>query len=170
MFKLRKLGDPVLREKCNPVEQIDEELAKLVEQMVPVMKSAMGLGLAAPQVAVVKNVFIYDFGYGVRVMANPRIKWSDDEETLEEGCLSIPGINILIPRAKCVEIEGRNLRGQLISVRAEGLLARILQHEVDHLNGVLIIDRVDREKRKKALEEYRELEAQRDVAAPGERK
>ncbi len=169
MFELRKLGDPVLRERCHPVEQIDEELEELVHQMEPVMKEAIGLGLAAPQVAVVKNVFIYDFGYGVRVMVNPRIKWSGDEDVRGEGCLSIPGINILVPRAARVEIEGRNLRGQLISVRAEGLLARIFQHEVDHLNGVLIIDRVDREERKKALEEYREIQDQSDVVVPGER-
>lgn len=141
--EIKKHPDPILRKKCQEVEEITPEIKRLAEDMVETMEKNQGIGLAAPQVGVLKRIVVLQTEQGPAVFVNPKIiKKSKEKETLEEGCLSFPGFWLKIKRAREVEIEGLDIRGKKISVKAEGFIARILQHEIDHLDGVLIIDKV----------------------------
>lgn len=162
IMPIRKLGDPVLREKARRVERFDRVLARIVDDMFETMVAAPGVGLAAPQVGISSRFFVYDDGDGHRgFVANPVLSGFEDEWTTDEGCLSIPGPFYPTARALRVVLTGQDLDGTQIEVRAEGLLARIFQHETDHLDGTLYIDRLDDGGRKEVMRQLREAELRR---------
>jgi peptide deformylase len=169
MSLIRRLGDPVLKSSATPVDRFDESLRKLVGRMAGIMNDAIGVGLAAPQLGISQRLLVYRVGPDapVIVLANPELEWkSDDEEGGEEGCLSIPGITVDVERPIHVRVRALDEEGEERSVEASGLEARVIQHEMDHLDGVLILERTSREERKRALRELREAEQQRaDEAA-----
>jgi peptide deformylase len=159
---IRTLGDPVLREPASPVEDFDEALSAVVEDMLETMYAAPGVGLAANQVGIGKAFFVYDDREGnTGFVANPELSELEGEETFEEGCLSIPGPYHDTMRAERVRLRGLDPRGKPIDIRAEGLLARIFQHETDHLHGMLYVDRLDDDGRRDVMRQLRELEVQR---------
>ena len=163
---VRKFGDPVLRSRAVPVERFDRRLAQEVERMGELMQDALGVGLAATQVGVLHRVLVYK-AYEedpVTVLVNPVIEWSSEErETASEGCLSLPGVSVEVERHVSVRVTAVDADGNPLEVEAEGLPARIIQHEVDHLDGVLILDRIGRSERKEAMRAMRE--AQEEAAA-----
>jgi peptide deformylase len=162
---VRKFGDPVLRSKALPVDRFDERLAQEVERMGELMQDALGVGLAATQVGVLHRVLVYKAYEDdpVTVLVNPVIEWSSEErETGAEGCLSLPGVSVEVERAVALRVSARDADGAPVEIEAEGLPARIIQHEVDHLDGVLILDRIGRAERKEAMRAMRE--AQQDAA------
>lgn len=161
-LEIRKLGDPVLRESCYPVDEYDSEIKSLSKKMVETIHAEEGrVGLAAPQVGVLKRLFVYDTGNGARCFLNPEIVEADEEVEVEEGCLSIPGVYVRIPRFRRVRMRCLTPSGHRITIEAEGFLAEVVQHECDHLDGVLIIDRCEREERKRAMQEYQQLQLAR---------
>ena len=140
MLELRKYPDPVLNEESMPVEEVDDAVKRLVGQMFGVMQEAGGQGLAAPQVGVLQRVIVMRVNEVDYAIVNPVITAPEGEEKAEEGCLSVPGVGIEVPRASSLVLEGLDLDGKPLSLRADGDLARVIQHEIDHLNGQLIID------------------------------
>jgi peptide deformylase len=156
---VRKFGDPVLRTTALPVERFDEDLVEEIEQMGELMHDALGVGLAATQLGVLHRVIVY-CAYTddpVTALVNPVIEWASEElETAEEGCLSLPGVHVEVERAARLRARGRDAHGKEIVVEVEGLEARVIQHEIDHLDGILILDRIPREARKQAMREMRE--------------
>ena len=156
-FEIRVLGDPVLRQTAATIEEIDGRIAQMVTDLVPAMYQAEGIGLAAPQVGIQKRLFVYDIGEGPEVLINPEILESDGEWVFEEGCLSVPGMSFEIVRPKEIHIIGRNLDGSEVSIEADELLSRLFQHELDHLDGVLLLDHLDKPERKAALRRWREM-------------
>ena len=158
-YRIRVLGDPVLRQEAVSIEDIDGRIVRMAEDMVPAMYEAEGIGLAAPQVGIQKRLFVYDIGEGPQTLVNPQIIESDGEWAFEEGCLSIPGLFFEIVRPKQVHLVGRDLEGKEISVEADELLARLFQHELDHLDGVLLLDHLDRDQRKAAQRQWREMQS-----------
>jgi peptide deformylase len=156
-YSIRVVGDPVLRQRATEVTTIDGRLAKLADDMIATMYDAPGVGLAAPQVGVEKRMFVYDVGDGPFTVVNPQIVETDGEWAHEEGCLSVPGLSWEIVRAKRVHLTGVDLAGNEVSIEADELLARCFQHELDHLDGVLLLERLDADTRKQALKTIREL-------------
>ncbi len=160
------LGDPILREKAAEVETFDDELRRLVQDMFITMAAAEGAGLAAPQVGVGKRVLVADVSgegeEGGRVaLVNPTIvEVSGEEDRTAEGCLSVPGVTEVVRRPEQVVIEGFDTTGEAVRLEVEGLLSRVLQHEVDHLDGVLFFDRISPLKRRMLLKKYRKLRAE----------
>jgi peptide deformylase len=159
---VRKYGDPALRTRARPVEVFDATLVEEVRRMGRLMDDALGIGLAATQLGVMHRVLVYkvepDAPLGVLV--NPEIEWSGDElETLEEGCLSLPGVGIDVERPVYVRVRAKDEHGAPLTVEATGLEARVIQHEIDHLDGVLILDRTSRDQRKQAMRALREAMA-----------
>jgi peptide deformylase len=141
--KIIKYPDPILRKKCEEVRGVTEEIRSLGFEMIEIMTENEGIGLAAPQVGELKRIIVVQTEKGSEIFINPKIiKKSKETIINEEGCLSFPGLFLKIKRAKEVEIEALNERGEKIQVRAEGLPARIFQHEIDHLDGILFIDRL----------------------------
>jgi len=128
--------------------------------MVPSMYAADGIGLAAPQVGIQKRLFVYDIGEGPQTLVNPEIVESDGEWAFDEGCLSVPGLAFEIVRPKEVHVVGRDLDGEEVSIEADELLGRLFQHELDHLDGVLLLDHLDKKQRKAALKHWREIQAE----------
>jgi peptide deformylase len=171
-YEIRVIGDPVLRARAAEVTDIDGKLAQLAEDMLATMYEAPGLGLAAPQVGVQKRLFVYDVGEGAQTIVNPEIVESRGEWTYDEGCLSIPGLAFELVRPKEVHLRGYDLDGNELSIEADELLARAFQHEMDHLDGVLFIERLDDDARKAAMRIIREQRltaadlADADLAAP----
>ncbi|MEM9606098.1 MAG: peptide deformylase [Actinomycetota bacterium] len=168
-MEIRTVGDPVLRQKAAEITDVDERLVRLTEQMFVTMYEAPGIGLAAPQIGVQQRLFVYDLGDGdQRTLINPEIVESEGEWVYEEGCLSIPGLSFELVRPKIVHLRGRDLDGNEVQVEADELLARLFQHELDHLNGVLMLDHLEDDDRKWAMKQLRERELQRSVqrAAP----
>ena len=162
VMPIRTLGDPVLREPTKPVETFDDALRSLSEDMFETMYAAPGVGLAANQVGIGRAFFVYDDREGhTGFVANPELSELEGEDTIEEGCLSIPGPYHDTVRAVRVRLRGRDLNGDPVDILAEGLLARIFQHETDHLRGMLYIDRLDDEGRRDVMRQLRELEVQR---------
>lgn len=160
IMKIRTMGDPVLREKSRKIENIDKSIKKLVKNMVDAVTKGdvEGVGLAAPQIGVPKRVFIVNFGDKIQSFINPEIKVLDDELIDgEEGCLSLYSIKYNVKRAKKIRLAAEDINGDKINIEAEGLLARIFQHEIDHLNGVLFIDHLDKEKRVELLTKISEI-------------
>jgi peptide deformylase len=159
VLPIRTFGDPVLREPARPVEEFDEALRRLAEDMITTMHEAPGVGLAAPQVGRALRLIVFDVGdedQGARALANPTLRDEWGEEVAEEGCLSIPGLYYPVRRAAKVWAEGLDLAGHAVTIHGEELLARVLQHEVDHLNGVLFIDRLEAEHRSEAMAAIRD--------------
>ena len=145
VLKVRKYGDPVLRKRADEVGPITPEVRRTVEDMIETMYDEVGIGLAAPQVGVPLRLMVVadDETRAARALVNPTIIEVSGQVTAEEGCLSIPGIFAQVTRAASVTVTARDLNGQPVTIRAEGLLARVLQHEIDHLDGILFIDRLD---------------------------
>ena len=166
-YDIRIIGDPVLKTRVPDVEEIDGSLSRLVEEMLQTMYDAPGLGLAANQVGVRKRLFVWDVGEGPRAIVNPEIVESDGEWEFEEGCLSVPGLSWDIVRPKQVHVVGRDLDGDEMSIEADELEARLFQHELDHLDGVLLIERLDSETRKQALKTLRDLDLAGENAPTG---
>jgi peptide deformylase len=160
VLPIRILGDPVLREPSRDVETFDELMHRLYEDMLETMYKAPGVGLAAPQIGLSLRFFVYDAerGNGPGAIANPLLSEMEGEIVQDEGCLSIPNLWYPTARAERVRVEGLDLRGDPVTVHAEGLLARVFQHEIDHLNGMLFIDRLSEEDRRKAMSTLREQE------------
>lgn len=165
-YDIRVIGDPVLRQKANDVAEIDGALVKLVDDMLETMYAAPGIGLAAPQVGVDKRLFVWDIGDGPNAMVNPEIIEGDGEWVFEEGCLSVPGLSWEIVRPKMIHIVGRDLDGNEMTYEADELESRMFQHEMDHLNGVLLIERLDEDTRKAALKTLRDLQIGRPETKP----
>ena len=156
-FPIRLFGDPVLKQRAREIEEIDGSLATLVDTMYDTMYEAAGIGLAAPQVGIQKRLFTFeteDSGRGV--ILNPRIVESSGEWLYNEGCLSVPGMHFDIVRPKEVTLQGIDLDGNEMVLEADELLARLFQHEIDHLDGVLLLDRLDPDQRKLAFRSIRE--------------
>jgi len=148
MLEIKEYGEPVLREKALPVKEITPEILNFIKDMAETMYADSGVGLAAPQVGVSKRIIIVDGEEdGLIVLINPIIVKSEGEVVGEEGCLSIPGIYSQVKRSSKVTVKALNENGDSIEITKEGLTARALQHETDHLNGILFIDRIGRLKR-----------------------
>ena len=160
------LGDPVLRTTTEEVTEFDAELRSLVRDMFETMYHAEGVGLAAPQVGVSKRVLVVDLRREDRpdtrlALVNPRITWTSTDTAKEpEGCLSIPGLEEIVQRPVRVRVEAADPEGREVTVEADALFARALQHEIDHLEGVLFLDRVSALKRRMLLKKWRKLEAE----------
>ncbi len=156
-LEMRTFGDPILKTRAAPVEDFDEPLRRLAEEMLATMREQEGVGLAANQVGRLKRILVAALEDDEYVVVNPVIKAAaETTETGSEGCLSIPGIQVEVERPVAVTLSGKDASGRPIRIEAEGLLARIFQHEVDHLDGVTILDRTDRDSRKAAMREWRE--------------
>jgi peptide deformylase len=156
---VRKFGDPVLRSKARPVEVFDDALRDEVARMGALMHDSMGIGLAATQVGILHRVLVYRVEHAspVNALINPELEWSGREkEWMEEGCLSLPGVLVDVERPVRVRVRAVDPQGEPILVEASGLEARVIQHEMDHLDGVLILDRTPRDQRKEAMRILRE--------------
>jgi peptide deformylase len=156
-YEIRKYGDPVLKQRASEITDIDGKLARLADDMLVTMYEEPGSGLAAPQVGVQKRLFVYDVGQGPVAVVNPQIVESDGEWVYDEGCLSIPGLSFELVRPRNVHLVGFDLDGNEVSIEATDLEARCLQHELDHLDGVLYIERLDDDQRKVARKAIREM-------------
>ena len=168
MSFIRRLGDPVLKSRATPVDRFDDALRAQVARMGGVMNDALGVGLAAPQIGLSQRLLVYRVGSDAPLIAlvNPEIEWTsdDDRETGEEGCLSIPGITVDVDRPLHVRVRAQDETGAERRVEASGLEARVIQHEMDHLDGVLILDRTTKEQRKEAMRALREAEEEQQAA------
>jgi peptide deformylase len=152
-------GNPVLNSPATPASEFDEGLAAEVERMVGIMRDALGVGLAATQLGILHRVLVFQAGADARptALVNPEVEWTSGELALaEEGCLSLPGVIVEVERPLHVRVRGRDPRGEPLLIEASGLEARVIQHEMDHLDGVLILDRTTGEQRKGALRALRE--------------
>jgi peptide deformylase len=167
MSFIRRLGDPVLKSRATPVDRFDGGLRSQVERMAGLMRDALGVGLAAPQVGISQRLLVYRVGPDAPVIAlvNPEVEWaSDDKEVLEEGCLSLPGVLVDVDRPVYVRVRALDDQGEQRVVEASGLEARVIQHEMDHLDGVLILDRASRDQRRQAIRALREAEREAEAA------
>jgi peptide deformylase len=169
---IRTFGDPVLTTKAAPVADVDGRIVRLVDDMFDTLiDSGNGLALAAPQIGVQKQVVVWDLGDDPLAIVNPEIVESDGEWVYDEGCLSIPGLYVEMVRPKQVLVRGVDLDGNVVEFEADELEARMFQHEIDHLNGVLMFDRMTGDQRKQAMTEYRRIEAEQqrqdELAARG---
>jgi peptide deformylase len=156
---VRKFGDPVLRTRARPVDRFDDALRDEVRRMGELMIDALGVGLAANQVGVLHRVLVYRVHQQAPVSAlvNPEIEWvGKDEEILEEGCLSLPAVHVDVERPVHIRVRAQDENGEPITVEASGLEARVIQHEMDHLDGVLVLDRISRPQRKEAMRALRD--------------
>lgn len=156
-LEVRTFGDPILKSQATPVDKFDDSLEQLAEDMLETMRDHEGVGLAANQVGRLKRILVAALEDEEYVVVNPVVEESGEETVKDvEGCLSIPEIQVEVDRPTQIRVSGQDATGAPVSIEATGLLARILQHEMDHLNGVLILDRTDREARKAAMRELRE--------------
>ena len=172
VLQIRHMGDPVLRKKAVPVEEFTPEIKKLIEDMIETMYIGQGLGLAANQVGVLKRILVYDnieAGYGMdpQALINPEIVAAEGCVKDEEGCLSIPEIKDMVERSEKITATGLDRSGQEVAIEAEGLQARIFQHEIDHLDGILFVDRLGAVKKNLAMSRWKkvkkELEAEKSA-------
>jgi peptide deformylase len=165
---VRKYGDPVLRSHALPVDRFDERLAEEVKRMGQLMHDSLGIGLAATQVGVMHRVLVYrvEQDAPVAALVNPEIEWAGDmTEVMDEGCLSLPGVLVEVERPVHIRVRARDEHGDGLLIEATGLEARVIQHEIDHLDGVLILDRTPRDQRKQAMRELRERLAEDERSA-----
>ena len=170
ILEIRLYGDPVLKERSAPVTVFDRRLARFGDDLLETMRAAHGAGLAAPQVGVLQRVFAYDRGadeetgeHPFGVVVTPRITAAEGEQTGEGGCQSLPGLWYECTRAAAVRVAAQDVSGAPLDLSGEGQLARVFQHEIDHLDGVLFIERLPRGERKKALRAWRERELDLEV-------
>jgi peptide deformylase len=156
-YPIRLFGDPVLRQRAAEVENVDGRLVRLAEDMIETMYEAPGVGLAAPQVGVERRLFVYDVGdgEGAKVLVNPVITETRGEWEFEEGCLSVPGLHWTIVRPREIHLTGYDLDGNEVSIEADEYEARVFQHELDHLDGILLLERLDKDTRKQAMRTLR---------------
>ena len=155
-LRICEYGEPILRKKCLPVEAVCEKILQNIEDMCQTLYQEQGgVGLAAPQVGLDKRLIVIDIGQGLWQLINPKIISRRGESIFEEGCLSLPGIQVWMKRAKEVTVEALNTKGEKIIIEGKDFFSHVLQHEIDHLNGILIIDSLDRKKRKEAEEKLR---------------
>jgi len=155
-MEIRTYGDPSLRRRAESVEAIDDEIRTICERMVETMLRANGAGLAAPQIGISKRIIVLDVDGEFHVLINPElIETSGDVEQFNEGCLSVPGVDSVVERATHAVVEGTTLDGETVRIEGEGLLARAIQHEMDHLNGGLFLDHLSPARRQSLLKEYR---------------
>jgi peptide deformylase len=164
-YAIRIIGDPVLTSPAAEVSEIDGALVRLVEDMVTTMYEAPGVGLAAPQVGVGRRLFVYDYGDGPDALVNPRIVESSGEWTFEEGCLSVPGLAFEIVRPKEILVRALDLDGNEVEIEADEYVARVFQHELDHLDGTLLVEHLTDEQRHEASTALRELRLRSQEAA-----
>jgi peptide deformylase len=173
LAQVRKFGDPVLRSPASPVTEFDGALAAEAERMIALMRDGMGVGLAATQLGILRRLLVFQAGPDAppAVLVNPEIEWSsaDDLAAAEEGCLSLPGVVVDVERPLFIRVTGVDQTGEGLLIEASGLEARVLQHEIDHLDGVLILDRTVREQRKAAMRALREGETYSPEREPDER-
>ena len=169
IYPIRIFGDPVLRTPAADVLDIDDTLVRLADDMLDTMYDAPGVGLAAPQGGVQKRLFVYDIGEGPHAVVNPRLSGHDGEWDYTEGCLSVPELHWPILRPRVVHLTGWDLDGNELSIEADELLARLFQHECDHLDGVLLVERLDDRQRKEALRTLRHRALGLGGAGSGER-
>jgi peptide deformylase len=158
---VRRYGDPILRTRARAVDTFDDALRAEVERMGRLMHDSIGIGLAATQVGVAHRLFVYrvEPDSPVQAIVNPEIEWSSrDQDWMEEGCLSLPGVHVDVERPIHIRLRAQDAWGEPITVEASGLEARVIQHETDHLDGVLILDRTTRDQRKEAIRALREAE------------
>jgi peptide deformylase len=163
-----KFGDPVLKSVASPVREFGPELRADTERMIAIMRDAMGVGLAATQLGILRRLLVFQAGPDSEptALVNPEIEWFSDEVVVaEEGCLSLPRVSMDVERPLHARVEGRDIEGEPVRIEASGLEARVLQHEIDHLDGVLILDRAPRAQRKGALRALREGEGYSPPAA-----
>jgi peptide deformylase len=164
---IRQWGDPILKSRATRVERFDDALRRQVARMGGLMNDAMGVGLAGPQVGVSQRVLVYRVGSDAPLIAlvNPELEWrGKEEETMEEGCLSIPKVHVDVERPIHVRVRARDENGEELLIEASGLEARVIQHEMDHLDGVLILERTSRDQRKEAIRTLREVEREQQAA------
>jgi peptide deformylase len=156
---VRKFGDPVLRTRARPVDRFDDALLQEVRRMGQLMVDSIGVGLAATQVGILHRLLVYRVHpqSPVAALVNPEIEWvGDEQETLEEGCLSLPAVHVDVERPVFIRLGALNEYGEPLTIEASGLEARVIQHEIDHLDGVLVLDRISRSQRKDAMRALRE--------------
>ena len=168
MSLIRRFGDPILKSRATEVDRFDDALRSQVARMAGIMRDALGVGLAAPQLGISQRLLVYRVGQDAPLVAlvNPELEWSGSEEELfEEGCLSIPGVQVDVPRKIHVRVRAKDEDGEERVVEASGLEARVIQHEMDHLDGVLMLDRTSRDQKKEAMRTLRELQRERDERA-----
>ena len=159
VLPIKVFGEPVLRERTRPIERFDDDLARLAADMLETMYEAPGVGLAATQVGMPLRFFVYDDGEnGPHSLANMELFDLEGEQEFEEGCLSVPGLWFPTKRALKAKARGFDLKGEPVEIEAEGLLARILQHETDHVDGMIYLDRLSEEHRREAMKQIRERE------------
>jgi peptide deformylase len=161
LAQIRQFGDPVLRTRARPIDRFDDELQEEIARMGRLMDDAIGVGLAATQVGVVHRLLVYRIAQDAELAAliNPEVEWSGrDSESMEEGCLSLPGVLVEVDRPVHVRVRALDEHGEPIVIEASGLEARVIQHEIDHLDGVLILDRTSRDQRKEAMRTLREAQ------------
>jgi peptide deformylase len=167
LAQVRTFGDPVLKSRASDITDFGPELGDEAERMVAIMRGALGVGLAATQLGVMRRMLVFQAGADATptTVINPEVEWlSDETATAEEGCLSLPRVAVDVERSLFARVSGRDVHGDRLTLEAAGLEARVLQHEIDHLDGVLILDRTEREQRKGALRALREGES---YAPPG---
>jgi peptide deformylase len=167
MSFLRRFGDPALKSRATPVDRFDDALRAQVARMGGLMSDALGVGLAAPQLGVSQRLLVYRIGQDAPTIAliNPELDWrSDEEEVMEEGCLSIPGVAVDVERSVHVRVRAKDEEGEDRLVEASGLEARVIQHEMDHLDGILILDRTTKDQRREAIRAMREAERPEQAA------
>lgn len=160
---IRTFGDPVLRTRAEPVLVIDDEIRDICELMVEVMIRRNGVGLAAPQIGISKRIFVLDADDEFHILINPElVERSEEIEESTEGCLSVPGVDAPVSRSIRVVVEGLNLKGEKIRLEGEGLMARAIQHEMDHLNGSLFLDQLSAARKQSLLREYQRVKKERE--------
>jgi peptide deformylase len=169
-YKIRTYGDPVLKTKAAEVTDINGKVARLVDDMFDTLyESDSGIALAAPQIGVQKQIFVWDVEDEQMAIINPQIVESSGEWVYDEGCLSIPGLYVEMLRPNHVLVRGFTIDGDEIEIEASELMGRLFQHEIDHLHGVLMFDRMTPEQRKEAMTEYRRVQESPDAEAPKRR-
>jgi len=162
-IEIRTYGDSVLRRVADPLTKIDEETKRIAEKMVEAMIRANGIGLAAPQIGVSKRIIVLDLNGEFHILLNPKIiETSQESEEIVEGCLSIPGVNAEVTRKLRTHLRGITLDEKPVDIEGEGLMARAIQHEIDHLNGVLFVDYLGPARRRSLLKEYHRKQKEKD--------
>ena len=164
LMEVLKFPHPILRKKCEKVETIDEEIKKIVRDMTETMYAENGIGLAAPQVGITKRIFVVDVDDELIAVINPEITVSGEKLKMEEGCLCLPKVSVEIERLSNAQVKGLDIVGKEILIEAGDLLARVLQHETDHLNGRLIIDHLSKVKRDMVVKKFRKLQLRKKEA------
>ena len=158
--------NPVLRKTCQPLQELDDGILEIARHMADTMYIYKGVGLAASQVGVLKQLIVLDVGEGLITLLNPEITMAEGSETMEEGCLCLPKITVDIERHAKIQVQGIDLQGNPACHEAEDLLARVFQHEIDHLKGTLIIDKLSKLKRDLAVKKYKKLQEEQQKAEP----